>query len=335
MKWGINMEATRKQRLTSNTQTHKEDFYTCSAFKMFIKDKKALGLTADTIKSYQTTYDKFENDLGDSVERVGDITSSHFIDWTNIMRNDGLAAASINHHLGSIRPFIYWCMEDIRQYVPYFKIRLIKRQEEKPKDYDIEEVHRLLNKPKRDDKFTTWRSWAIVQFIMGTGARCGTLVEIQMQDIDLKEGTVFYRHTKNKKLQVANMPPQLIKSLTDYINMWRYNDEKEDYLFCSVSNEQVGRQSLKAAYAKYTESREVNKTSIHGLRHTFAREWYLGGGDVVQLSKVLGHSTIHMSEHYMNVYSNSAKDKFVQCNPLENMSRARGNARQTVKRKGE
>jgi len=325
--------AKAKTGVTRNNKERKEDFYTRAAFSMFIKEKEALGLTQDTLKSYNVTFEKFEDYFGDTVERVGDITSSLFIDWTNAMRNDGLAAATINHHLGGIRPFIYWCMEDIRQYVPYFKIRLIKRQEEKPKDYTVEEVKKLLNKPDRKAKFTDWRSWTIACFIIGTGARSSTILNIQMQDIDLKEAKVFYRHTKNKRLQTANMPPRLVKTLSDYINTWRHNAEQDDYLFCSISNKLMGRHSLKAAFAKYAKERGVDKSSLHGLRHTFAREWYLNGGDVVQLSKVLGHSTIHMSEHYMNVYADSAKDKFVQCNPLENLSRARENARKTVTRK--
>ena len=323
----------KRQGVTRNKKERKEDFYTNAAFNMFIAEKEALGLTKDTTKSYQVTFDKFMDLFEEKAERVGDITSSLFIDWTNAMRNDGLAAATINHHLGSIRPFIYWCMEDIRQYVPYFKIRLVKRQEEPPKDYTIEEVNLLLNKPDRNAKFTEWRSWAIACFIIGTGARVGTMVEIQMQDIDLKEGKVFYRHTKNKKVQTANMPPKLVKSLTDYINIWRHDAQQDDYLFCTLGNEKIGRHSIKSAFSAYTRGRGVDKTSLHGLRHTFAREWYLNGGDVVQLSKVLGHSTIHMSERYMNVYADSARDKFVQCNPLENISKARGNARKTVTRK--
>jgi integrase/recombinase XerD len=326
------MANSKKPRVTRNGQPRKEDFYTSAAFSMFIKEKEADRLTQDTIKSYTVTFEKFEKFFGDKVERVGDITSSLFTDWKIAMTNEGLATATINHHLGGIRPFIYWCMEDIRQYVPYFRIRLIKQQEVEPKCYEPEEIHKLLNKPDRKAKFTEWRSWAVVQFIMGTGARCGTLIEIQMQDINFKDATIYYRHTKNKRVQHANLPPQLVNSLTEYISEWRHDAKEDDYLFCTLSNEKIGRHSLKSAYAAYTKSRGVNQTSLHGLRHTFAKQWYLNGGDVVQLSKVLGHSTIHMSEHYMNVFSHDAKDRFVQCNPLENMSRARANARKTVTR---
>jgi integrase/recombinase XerD len=153
-----------------------------------------------------------------------------------------------------------------------------------------------------------------------------------MKDIDLKNGKVFYQHTKNKKLQTANISPQLVKSLTDYINMWRIEGvEEDDFLFCNISGEQLSKASLAQGYRQYTKSRGVNKTNIHGLRHTFAREWFLNGGDVVQLSKILGHSTLAMSEHYMNIYADMARDRFVQYNPLDNITRS--GARKTVKRK--
>lgn len=62
------------------------------------------------------------------------------------------------------------------------------------------------------------------------------------------------------------------------------------------------------SFNKYAKDRGASKTSLHGLRHAFAKIWYENDGDVVQLSKVLGHSTLHMSQHYMNAYADSKKD---------------------------
>jgi len=332
------MANSKKHRVASTMIDDKSDMYVNALFEEFIAEKQSQGLVNDTISSYRTTYKKFAEYFGDRAALAGDITASLFIEWTNEMRSKGLSAATINHHLGGIRPFMYWCMEDIRGYLPHFKIRLVKRQEEPPKDYTLEEVDLLLRKPEKNAKFTEWRAWAVSSFVIGTGARVGTIVQIQMRDVDLDKGTVFYRHTKNKKLQTANIPPQLVKTIREYIGKWRkldgdgYPIAEDNYLFCSIGNEQMSRDSLKMAYGAYSKNRGVNKTSLHGLRHTFAREWYLNGGDVVQLSKVLGHSTIHMSEHYMNVYADSARDKFIQCNPLENIQNGRGRARQGVKR---
>jgi len=223
-------------------------------------------------------------------------------------------------------------MELEREYLPHFKIRLVKSQEEKQKDYTLDEVNKLLKKPTHKCKFTDWRSWALACFVLGTGARIGTIIEIQMGDLDLKNSTVNFRHTKNKKVQVANMPPQLVKALRDYINEWRQGADETDYLFCTLSNEQLSRHSLRTAYSNFANSRGVEKTSIHGLRHTFAREWYYNGGDIVQLSKILGHSTIAMSEKYMRLHANQMENTFNQYNPLENITKGRGKATKTVTR---
>lgn len=326
------MAGTRKRVQRTISRAEANNQYLNSVFQEFIAEKKALGRVEETLKSYQTTYKKFCEYFGERAEETGNIYGSMFIEWTNAMRDEGLKAATINHNLSDMRSFMYWCMDESRQYIDHFRIKLIKVQEEMPKDYTVEEVKALLRKPERKARFTEWRTWAICCFVVGTGARLGTLVDIRMKDIDLKNGKVFYQHTKNKKLQTANLSPQLVKNLTEYIDMWRIaNVEEDDYLFCNVSGEQLSKASLTQGYRQYTKDRGVNKSNIHGLRHTFAREWFLNGGDVVQLSKILGHSTLAMSEHYMNIYADMARDRFVQYNPLDNI--ARSGAKKTVRRK--
>lgn len=326
------MAGTRKRVQRTISRAEANNQYLNSVFQEFIAEKKALGRVEETLKSYQTTYKKFCEYFGERAEETGNIYGSMFIEWTNAMRDEGLKAATINHNLSDMRSFMYWCMDESRQYIDHFRIKLIKVQEEMPKDYTVEEVKALLRKPERKARFTEWRTWAICCFVVGTGARLGTLVDIRMKDIDLKNGKVFYQHTKNKKLQTANLSPQLVKNLTEYIDMWRIaNVEEDDYLFCNVSGEQLSKASLTQGYRQYTRDRGVNKSNIHGLRHTFAREWFLNGGDVVQLSKILGHSTLAMSEHYMNIYADMARDRFVQYNPLDNI--ARSGAKKTVRRK--
>ena len=98
-----------------------------------------------------------------------------------------------------MKAFMYWCMDESRQYIPRFRIRLIKVQEEMPKDYTVEEINALLRKSERKARFTEWRTWAICCFVVGTGARLGTLVEIRMKDIDLKNGKEKLRELPNTK----------------------------------------------------------------------------------------------------------------------------------------
>ena len=43
-----------------------------------------------------------------------------------------------------------------------------------------EELCALIQPPKREDSFVIWRSWAIINFILGTAAREATVCEMQI-----------------------------------------------------------------------------------------------------------------------------------------------------------
>lgn len=93
--------------------------------------------------------------------------------------------------------------------------------------------------------------------------------------------------------------------------MW----DLDGYLFPNKEGYKLTVNALKHAMAKHCELRGVDKTSIHGLRHSFAREWVRGGGDVFKLQKMLGHSTLDMTRKYVRLFDTDLQDGFVS--PLD------------------
>jgi integrase/recombinase XerD len=51
----------------------------------------------------------------------------------------------------------------------------------------------------------------------------------------------------------------------------------------------------------YNKNRGVETTGIHRYRHTFAKQWIVNGGNVVSLSKILGHSNLQITQNYINL----------------------------------
>ncbi len=132
-----------KQRLKPKlTREEMNNQYLNSIFEEFMAEKKALGREPDTLKAYQVTFNEFYKYFGERAEETGNIVASMFIEWTNSMKDRGLRPATINHHLMGMRTFMYWCMDEERQYIDRFKIRLVRVQDEMPKDYTLEEVKR-------------------------------------------------------------------------------------------------------------------------------------------------------------------------------------------------
>jgi len=74
---------------------------------------------------------------------------------------------------------------------------------------------------------------------------------------------------------------------------------------------------LNSAIRRFNHKREVEKTSIHLFRHTFAKKWILNGGDPFRLKKILGHSSMQVVNEYINMFTEDLKKEFNTYNPLE------------------
>lgn len=108
-----------------------------------------------------------------------------------------MTANSVNHYIRSVKVFLYWCME--QDEIAPFKIKMVKAQETIKDVYTQEELCALIQPPKREDSFVVWRSWAIINFILGTAAREATVCEMQMQDISFDDRTITFRHLPKAK----------------------------------------------------------------------------------------------------------------------------------------
>lgn len=295
-----------------------------NAFEEFIEQKEAQGSAASTLRNYNQSFEYFMefNDF-DSSTAMEEITQSLFFKWMNSMRIEGIAPTSINHYLRDVRAFFYWCMDEGREYVkPRFKIEMIKGQEESIKFFKEEDVATLLVKPQPKDSFAEWRTWAIINWVLATGNRAATITAIKLYDINYKDREITLAHTKNKKAQVIPLSSSLETVLKEYIRIWRNNARISDWLFPNIGDEQLTTNALAHAFAKYCHDRGVEQTNIHGLRHTFAREWIKNNGNTFTLQKMLGHSTLDMTKRYVSLVAADLKKGFDAVSPLDNIKRA-------------
>ena len=90
----------------------------------------------------------------------------------------------------------------------------------------------------------------------------------------------------------------------------------------SYEGNQLNLRSFQGPIRRYNISRGVTKTSVHLFRHTFAKNFILAGGGMVQLQALLGHSTMDMTRHYVNIYGTDLKRNFEMLNPLDNIKRS-------------
>ena len=302
------------------------------AFEEYIEEKRARNLSSKSIENMKGSFKKWtryleEENFDMDIENLG---PKYLFSFQSACLSDGLKPTSLNHYLRDIRAFVYWCEE--RGYlVKGFKIEMVKAQESIIETYTDEEKRRLIAKPSKYAGFVEWRSWAIVNWILATGHRAGTVCAIKLGDVNYRRQEIAVRQTKTNKAYITPLSSALSVVIKEYVRMWRVEATDDDYLFCNVGEEQLTVNAIKHSIRDYNHSRGVDRTSIHAFRHTFAKDWIRNSGDVFRLQKLLGHSSLEMTRHYVNMFSEDLKEGFDDINPLDRLKRD-ASRKQTVKR---
>lgn len=285
-------------------------------FEKFLNQKKALGLSSETIKYYESCYKYFQDYIGYNI-LCKEIDEDIILNYINSMKESHTKSdTSINTYLRGIRSIFYFLME--RGYVKNFKVTLVKAEKKIKETYTDEELEILLKKPNiKNSSFAEYRNWVLICYLLGTGNRSNTVCNIKIKDLHFESHEVKLQTVKNKKQYIIPLSQTLERTLQKYLSF--RGGEPNDYLFCNIYGKQLTSDALKNCIYKYNTKRGISKTSIHLFRHTFAKKWILNGGDIFRLQKILGHSSIDIVKEYVNMFGVDLQQNYAEFNPLDNM----------------
>ena len=283
------------------------------AFAGFMRHCKLKNLAPYSIRYYESNV-KFFLDAMPEIKYVDEITQEKIGDFINMLMDKGNRVTAINARLRAAHVFLRYCFE--QEYLEPFPLSQIKEDESFKEPYTDAELQKLLKRPQ-SDSWAEWRAWAVINLLIATGIRASTVVNIKISDVDFEHNIIRLRKLKNRKQQFVPMSTSLNEALSLYLKVWDWDDEC--YLFPGVHKEQLQAHSLEMAVRNYNLSRGVTKTSTHLFRHTFAKNYILAGGGMVQLQAILGHSTMDMTRKYINLYGTDIQRDFDRLNPLNNI----------------
>ena len=269
------------------------------ALELFISEKRAKNLADRTVEGYEFQVKQFLKDCDLSIDdEVSCIDKAIILNYTNYLLSKNISHESVNNYLRSIRVFVNWlCAND---YISRVKVNMVKGQEERLKFYTEEEIEKLVKKPSNKCSFVEHRTWAVICFILATGARISTVINIKREDLNLNEHYVIYRHLKNKSTQMIPLSTSITKILSEYLRTWSIDG---DYIFCDIHGNKATVAAIRGALNNYCTKRDVTPKGIHALRHSFAREWCKHNGNSYQLQRMLTHKSTEMVKRYVNLFA--------------------------------
>ena len=136
-----------------------------------------------------------------------------------------------------------------------------------------------------------WRT--LVAFLVGTGCRLDEALRLRWDDVDLDHRLVTLRKTKSGK--VRRVP--IFDSVLPVLKQMRIERGGNVLLWPSKNGRKsdlsAPRKPFKAAAARAGLPPQLR---LHDLRHTFASLFLVDGGDIFKLSRILGHSSVVITE---------------------------------------
>lgn len=275
----------------------------------FITHCKVRGLSQETLNSYESNCNLFIQFLND--KSISDTTNDDINKYILSMREKGNTNNTIISKGKFIKTLLKYCEVDV-------KFPTISREKIRKEPYTEEEIKILLKKPTRKS-YTQYRNWTIVNFLLATGIRCRTLVNIKIKDIDFTNNTIYLRVTKTHKAFYIPMSSSLRQVLKDYLLLFDYNED--DYLFMNQYGDQLSRSTVKSTIRDYNLRRGIRKTSIHLYRHTYAINFLRSGGNIMYLKTLLGHEDLKTTQQYLYITTEDLKVDYDDFCPLDNAKR--------------
>ncbi len=163
------------------------------AWLNFMIVQKEKGNSKATMDYYERYYKKLAKITENGSWNCGCLTMEGFqLVFINSLGE--VSQQTINSYLRAHRAFGKFCEDN--DFIKGFRCP-IKEIEPPPKEvYTDAEVAKLLKKPKLEEDFVKNRCYIAIVLMLSTGARCNSLLNLKIKDIDLDGGYVTYNTTK-------------------------------------------------------------------------------------------------------------------------------------------
>jgi site-specific recombinase XerD len=230
--------------------------------------------------------------------------------WLNRLgtnTSDELQKSTQNYHLIALRSFLKFCAKRDIPALTADKIELAKTVRKQVTFLNSEELGRLFAQPDIG-KLSGLRDRAILELLFSSGLRVSELVGLDKDHINLKRREFMVRG-KGQKDRPIFISLEAAKWLEEYISkredtakplFVRYSGTKKIDL--SGNYHRLTARSIQRLVARYALLAGITKhVSPHTMRHSFATDLLMNGGDLRAVQAMLGHSNIATTQIYTHV----------------------------------
>jgi integrase/recombinase XerD len=138
-------------------------------------------------------------------------------------------------------------------------------------------------------------------------------------DLKLRQITVRAEISKTKTTRIIPISKTTAKEIERLIKFMNVSDD--DYLWLTQFGERYYADSFAKMLHKYAEKAGVEnaRVSPHTFRHYFAVKFLRSGGDPIALARILGHTSLNMTQVYVRYSKADLHEQHDKASPVANL----------------
>jgi integrase len=200
-----------------------------------------------------------------------------------------LGNSTIRNQLGTLKHFFAFCVEqELIALNPAAGVKGPKAPPMRVRYLQPAELRVVL------ENCPTWLQ-PIVGLLAFTGMRRGEVLGLRVLDVDLANGCVTLRQTKNGESRTVWLNVMAHKVLCSAMQA---GAKPTDHVF---AGKKMTPNNVSIRFLRVCRDCGIENFHLHDLRHTAASWMRMSGADLQDVQKVLGHRTLAMTQRYAHL----------------------------------
>lgn len=281
----------------------------------FIARCEALNLARGSIAWYGIIL----RDMGaylhrQGIHEVAGVNATTIRGYLTHLRDRGQGSETIFRRWGALKAFFRFLFrEGLIAANPIAQVERPKREKHLVQPFSMLQVHALLAQPDIS-KPIGLRDKAMLLLMVDSGLRLSEVLGLELGSINWEDSQLVVLG-KGRKERAIPVSRTVTRALEEYIQVRGAGGQR---VFLGRAGRPLNSRTVQVCMRKYGKAAKIQgiRLSPHTLRHTFAIQWIKNEGDPFSLQSILGHSTLDMVRHYVNLARQDVASKHRKFSPM-------------------
>ncbi len=287
--------------------------------KGYIIDCRTRGHSGRTVEWYEQKLNYFARWIAEDeeIDKLNQVTIEHLRLFVLHLQSSQLGHNTVNKkedaaqispltvkgYVQVVKGFFSWCTaEELIKKNPADRLGMPSVPTYIIPTFTTEHIRAMLDACDRSTPLG-YRDYTIILLLLETGIRVSELCGLRLQDVYEDHIRVFGKGQKEREIGVS---PGVGKHLWKYVHQHRDPaPDAEQLVFVNRHGHPLTRSGIDRFLMGLKRELCINdvRVSAHTFRHTFARIYLENGGEIYKLSRLMGHSSVEVTEEYLKDFN--------------------------------